>query len=250
MLVNEAARNRFVLHLEQGTTHEYDPQHPDEYSIASFTDTEIPIRVDQGGTGAAERSSPPYLNLTQLWQRIHQPRDRQPALVELHYRFALPVAAIVLALVGIPLGISTRKGGKSVGLMLSILLVFVYYILMAFGLSFAKQGRVSPIIGLWLANVLFALAGIFMLSNLSHVRTRMMFLQDAFDDIVKRWQQWRARRSHSQRPSRPSGAAPTRRAIPANPGYLRHPRLDLLFCHAARRLHGRVRHLRFLPGFG
>jgi len=200
VLVNEAARNRFVLHLEQGTTHEYDPQHPDEYSIASFTDTEIPIDIDQGGT-ALERTSPPYLNVIQLWQRIHQRRDRQPALVEMHYRFALPVAAIVLALVGIPLGISTRKGGKSVGLMLSILLVFVYYILMAFGWSFARQGRVSPIIGLWLANILFALAAIFMLSNVNHVRTRMMFIQDAFDDIVKRWQHWRARRRHSPLPS-------------------------------------------------
>jgi LPS export ABC transporter permease LptF/LPS export ABC transporter permease LptG len=201
VLVNEAARNRFVLHLEQGTTHEYDAQRPEEYSIASFTDTEIPIDIDQGGTGAAGRSSPPYLNVTQLWQRIHQPRDRQPALVELHYRLALPVAAIVLALVGIPLGISTRKGGKSVGLMLSILLVFVYYILMAFGLSFAKQGRVSPIVGLWLANTLFALAGIFMLYNVHHVGTHVLGLQDAFDDIVKRWQQWRARRSHRQRPA-------------------------------------------------
>jgi lipopolysaccharide export LptBFGC system permease protein LptF len=122
----------------------YDPSSPDEYSIASFTDTEIPILVDQGARGRQSATTPPYLNLTQLWQRIHQPRDRQPALVELNYRLALPVAAIVLALVGIPLGISTRKGGKSVGLMLSILLVFVYYILMAFGRSFAMQGRVSP----------------------------------------------------------------------------------------------------------
>jgi LPS export ABC transporter permease LptF/LPS export ABC transporter permease LptG len=197
VLVNEAARNRFVLHLEQGTTHEYDPQRPEEYSIASFTDTEIPIDIEKGGTEAAARSTPPYLSVTQLWQRIHQPRDRQPALVELHYRFALPVATIVLALVGIPLGISTRKGGKSVGLMLSLLLFFVYYILMAFGLSFAKQGRVSPVIGLWLANVLFALAGVFMLSNVHHVRTRLLGLQDAFDDIVKGWQQWRSRRSHA-----------------------------------------------------
>jgi len=201
VLVNEAARNRFVLHLEQGTTHDYDPQRPEEYSIASFTDTEIPIDIEKGGTEAAERNSPPYLNVTQLWQRIHQPRDHQPALVELHWRFALPVAAIVLALVGIPLGISTRKGGKSVGLMLSLLLFFVYYILMAFGRTFAMQGHVSPIIGLWLANVLFALVGIFMLSNVHHVRTRLLGLQDAFDDIVKRWQQWRAHRSHSPRPS-------------------------------------------------
>ena len=200
VLVNEASHNRFVLHLEQGSTHEYDPSHPDDYSIASFTDTEIPIPVDQGGAGA-QRTSPPYLNLSQLWQNIHLPGTRQPALVELHYRFALPVAAIVLALVGIPLGISTRKGGKSLGVMLSLLLFFVYYILMAFGLNFAKQGRVSPIIGLWLANALFAVAGIIMLSNLTHVRTRMMFLQDAFDNVVKRWQEMRARRSRSQRPS-------------------------------------------------
>src|SRR5208283_2327805 len=60
VLVNEASRNRFVLHLEQGTTHEYDPQRPEEYSIASFTDTEIPILVDQGGREAAERNLPPY----------------------------------------------------------------------------------------------------------------------------------------------------------------------------------------------
>ena len=199
VLVNEAARNRFVLHLEDGTTHEYDPARPDEYSIASFTGTDISFDMNQGGPGAPP-SAPQYLSLAQLWQHVRQPSERQSALVELHYRFALPVAAIVLALVGIPLGISTRKGGKSLGVMLSLLLFFVYYILMAFGLSFAKQGRVSPIVGLWLANTLFALAGIIMLSNLGRVWTRMMFLQDAYDDFMKRWKGWRARRSTSKLP--------------------------------------------------
>jgi LPS export ABC transporter permease LptF/LPS export ABC transporter permease LptG len=222
VLVNEAARNRFVLHLEQGTTHEYDPSRPDEYSVASFTDTEIPIPLEQGSTGA-ERNKPPYLNLTQLWQHIHQPFERQAALVELHYRIALPVAAIVLALVGIPLGISTRKGGKSLGVILSLLLFFVYYILMAFGRTFALQGRVSPLIGLWLANFLFALAGILMLSNLTHVRTRMMFLQDAFDSIVKHWQDWRARQS----PSRMAG-------IPAAPRQLGGRFLQILDIYVIR----------------
>ncbi len=197
VLVNEADRNRFVLHLEQGTTHEYDPQRPGEYSIASFTDTEIPIPVDQGAAGAEDRRAPPYLTFDQLRARTHQPRDRQAALVELHYRFALPVAAIVLALVGIPLGMSTRKGGKSVGLILALTLVFVYYILMGFGRSFAMQGRVSPVIGLWLANVLFALVGVLMLAHLRRVKTRLTFFQDWFDDLVIRWQHWRARRQRA-----------------------------------------------------
>ena len=50
ILVNEAARNRFVLHLEDGTTHEYDPARPDEYSIASFTGTDISLDMNQGGS--------------------------------------------------------------------------------------------------------------------------------------------------------------------------------------------------------
>ncbi len=203
-LVNEPARGRFVLHLEDGTTHDFDPNRPDEYSIAAFTNTEIPILVDQGNGGASERSTPPYLTMTQLWQRVHgtaPSKERTAAVVELNYRLALPVAAIVLALVGIPLGISTRKGGKSVGLMLSILLVFAYYILMASGWSIAKQGRVSPFIGLWTANVIFAVAGVTMLSNLSRVGRRMMFLQDAFDDIVKHWQNWRRRHGRTKPPS-------------------------------------------------
>jgi LPS export ABC transporter permease LptF/LPS export ABC transporter permease LptG len=200
VLVNEPGRNRFVLHLENGTTHEYDPSRPSEYSIASFTDTEIPIPVNQAGAGAV-RSTPPYLSLSQLWQNIHQPRERQAALVELHWRFALPAAAVVLALVGIPLGISTAKGGKSLGVMLSLLLFFAYYALMAFGRTFAMQGRVPPLVGLWLANALFAAAGIFMLLNLRHVRTRMMFLQDVFESIVKHWQDWHARWARSHRKS-------------------------------------------------
>lgn len=199
VLVNEPNRSRFVLHLEQGTQHEYDPANPDDYSVASFTDMEIPIAVDQGGT-AVQRTTPPYLNMTQLWQNLHRPASRQAALVELHYRFALPVAALVLALVGIPLGISTRKGGKSLGVMLSLLLFFVYYILMAFGWSLAKQGRLSPLVGLWLANALFAAAGIAMLFNLTHVRTRLMFLQDFLESCVKWWQEWRARRTRSLKP--------------------------------------------------
>jgi LPS export ABC transporter permease LptF/LPS export ABC transporter permease LptG len=197
ILVNEPAHDRLVLHLEQGTTHEIDPRHPEQYSVASFTDTDIPIPLDQSSAPTVERRSPPLLTAGELLSLTRNPRERQAALVEWNYRLALPVATLVLALVGIPLGLSTRKGGKAVGLMLTILLVFVYYILMAFGLNFAKQGRVSPVIGLWLANVLFGVAGILLLVNLQRVRTRMQFIQESLEDLARRWHQRRARRHPS-----------------------------------------------------
>jgi LPS export ABC transporter permease LptF/LPS export ABC transporter permease LptG len=212
VLVNEPAQNSLRLHLEQGTTHEYDPRTPQQYSITSFTDTDIPIPLGQAGTPAAEQRLPQMLTVSQLLENVRNSRGRQAALVELHYRFALPVAAIVLALVGISLGLSTRKGGKAVGLMLTILLVFVYYIIMAFGWSFAKQGRLSPAAGLWLANAVFGTTGVLMLTHLRRVRGRLHLFQEWVEGLVRHWQQRRARRRHTPLPySLPKPRMPGRR---------------------------------------
>jgi LPS export ABC transporter permease LptG/LPS export ABC transporter permease LptF len=193
VLVNEAANQRLVIHLAQGMTHEIEPQNPAQYSVVSFTDTDIPVPLDHGASPGGESQSPQLLSVEQLLKQTHSPRERQAALVELHYRFALPVASVVLALVGMALGLSTRKGGKALGFILAILLVFVYYIIMVFGLSFSKQGRLPPAIGLWLANVIFAAAGILMLSQLHTVHTRLQFVQDWMDDLGRRWQTRRSR---------------------------------------------------------
>jgi LPS export ABC transporter permease LptG len=68
-----------------------------------------------------------------------------------------------LALVGIPLGLSSKKGGKSTGFVLTIILVFAYYSASLIGVSLARQGRVSPTLGVWLSDILFFLGGAFLL---------------------------------------------------------------------------------------
>ena len=49
------------------------------------------------------------------------------ARIELHQRLALPPACFLLALIGIPLGISSRKGGKSGAFVITVALAFVYW---------------------------------------------------------------------------------------------------------------------------
>ena len=126
MLVNDPASRRLTLHLDHGTTHEIDLQRPERYSIASFTDTDIPIPLERGNETVSDWQAPLALSLPELLARVADPGQGQAARVELHYRLALPVASLVLALVGIPLGLSTRKGGKAMGLVLTIILVFLY----------------------------------------------------------------------------------------------------------------------------
>ena len=84
--------------------------------------------------------------------------------IELHRRFALPVACIMLALVGIPLGIATRKGGKSAGYVNAFFLAFFCYYMASIALiGQAKEGKLSVPVAIWLPDALFGLAGIVLL---------------------------------------------------------------------------------------
>lgn len=185
MLVNDPGQGRLVLHLEQGATHEIDPQHSETYSVASFKDTDLPIQVQEPSQAETEKRTPSTDALPVLIEAAgngRSPAAQRIARIELNYRFAIPFASLVLALVGIPLGLFSRKGGKAGGIMATIFLVFLYYVIMALGLSFAKQGRIPAGPGIWLANAVFGAAGLLMLANLRQVRLRLQFIQDWMED--------------------------------------------------------------------
>ncbi|MBZ5664483.1 MAG: LptF/LptG family permease [Acidobacteriia bacterium] len=154
------------LHLTDGSTHETDPKNPDQYQISTFETTDIPIKIPAAQNGQEhEPATLGELKVSDLLRTAQtaDPVTRRWHLIEYHRRLALPTACIVLALVGIPLGLSSKKGGKSSGFVLTILLVFLYYSISLIGVSFAKQGRLSPAAGVWLADFVFLAGGIFLL---------------------------------------------------------------------------------------
>ena len=180
-LVNDDASGRLTLYLENGATHEFDPQHEQQYSVTSFDNWEVPIV--EPGTATEQRITPSMLSPLTLLSNMHAAGDERAALVEFNYRLALPVACLVLALVAVPIGLISRKGGKAFGLMLSILLVFIYYMVIASGLNLAKEGRLHPAVGLWMANVIFGFAGVLMLRQTNRVRVGVDFLHSALEKI-------------------------------------------------------------------
>ncbi len=180
-----------TLHLEHGATHQLDPRDPLLYSVTSFTNTDIHIPMDESHPATPRLRPAPDMTLPQLVRYIRDPRYRRDGLVELNYRLALPLASLALAWVALPLGLISRKGGKAVGVMLAVLLVFIYYVIMTFGLELAKEGRLNPITGLWAANVLFALGGLIAARRLRAVHSRAERLYAA-------WERW-TDRAHGRR---------------------------------------------------
>jgi LPS export ABC transporter permease LptF/LPS export ABC transporter permease LptG len=171
ILVSESPET-LHLHLTDGSTHEIDPKIPDHYQISTFEQTDIPIPVPQADSSKEQELVPVgQMGTWDLWRQASHQKDPALArwyLIEFHRRLALPTSCLVLALVGIPLGLSSKKGGKSTGFVLAILLVFAYYSASLVGVSLARQGRLSPGFGVWLANIVFFLGGAFLLWRAEH----------------------------------------------------------------------------------
>jgi LPS export ABC transporter permease LptF/LPS export ABC transporter permease LptG len=155
------------LHLINGSTHESIPRQPEHYSISTFGESDLPIVLPAVQNKNSREMAPiPELTTSELLRRARNDPDPLKSRwyhIEFHRRLALPTACIVLALIGIPLGLSAKKGGKATGFVLTIILVFIYYFISLFGVTLARQGRVAPGLGVWLANVIFFATGVLLL---------------------------------------------------------------------------------------
>jgi len=159
------------MDLTDGSRHDTNANNPNEYDISTFRATELPIQTGQQDEAHLSRRDTPThaLPLHELRELAHTGSltDARPYQIELYSRFAGPTACLVLMLVGVPLGMSSRRGGKGSGFVLTLALVFLYYILSASGIALARQGKLSTMLGVWGANIIFGVAGVVLIQQIS-----------------------------------------------------------------------------------
>ena len=158
------------MELANGSRHDISITDPNQYDISTFISTELPMQTGQQEEDShlSRRDTPMHaLGMRELWSLAHAPGDSRPYLIELNYRFAFPTACLVLMLVGVPLGLSSKRGGKGAGFVVTLGLVFIYYFLSIIGVALARQGRVPASLGVWGANILFTIAGLLLIQQIS-----------------------------------------------------------------------------------
>ena len=153
-----------LMRLRDGAEYDTVAGQPDQYKVSTFQSTDLPLPLTQQSDVHLGRMDTAIyaMPMGALEKRTHG-ADARRFQIELQSRFSYPAACLVLMLVGVPLGVISRRGGKSSGFVFTLLLVVVYYVLSYTGLSLARQSKLSPFLGVWLANIVFAAAGSFLL---------------------------------------------------------------------------------------
>ncbi|MBW7997990.1 MAG: LptF/LptG family permease, partial [Candidatus Glassbacteria bacterium] len=83
--------------------------------------------------------------------------------VEWWKKISIPFASIVFVLLGVPLGIISRKGGAGVSIAISMSVFLVYWVLLIAGETLADRHLLSPFWAMWSPNVLFLAVGLWLL---------------------------------------------------------------------------------------
>ncbi len=169
------------LNLIHAENHLWDSRKPDRYDLTANNVQRMRLPDRSGDAATTYVRSFREMNLRELFEQARvtgtaMARTRQKttadlrenyalAHVEIHKKFAIPFACLVFGVLGLPLGITNRRGGKSSGFSLSVVIILVYYIMLNNGEQLAATGKLQPWISMWTPNILLLALGIYLLGR-------------------------------------------------------------------------------------
>ena len=88
---------------------------------------------------------------------------------ELQWRLAIPISAIVLVLLAVPLSFVDPRAGRSLNLIFALLIYIIYNNMLSIFQAWVTQGRISEWIGLWPVHALFSLLCLYLYYRRNHL---------------------------------------------------------------------------------
>jgi len=203
---------RLWLDLADAVEHTTERLQPKIYRVNRSERLSILVHESRSATDGRVEKGVRLQTLPELWRNAHRtepypPERRRLLWVEIHKKFAIPLACLVFALAGLPLGITNRRGGRGSGFAISLAIILGYYLLFNTGENWAEDGRISPTLAMWLPNLILALFGAAFFFRREQERRGWR----------ERWAEYRARR---RGPGRSSGSPAPAGAVPSRAGAL------------------------------
>ena len=86
--------------------------------------------------------------------------------VEVHKKYAIPIACIIFVLIGAPLAVRFPRGGIGMVIAASLTIFAIYYMSLIGGESLGDRGAIAPFVGPWAPNLLFGAIALWALSRI------------------------------------------------------------------------------------
>lgn len=155
------------LKLIQGTSDEPDPKDPSKMYKLNFKTYDLPLNTDNLQESNVPGKKPKDMTVRELRSEIERLgqagiKATYPLSAEIHHKFAISMAGFVFLLIGVPLGITSRRSHRSVNYGLSLGIMALYWSVLIAGKAIAQKGLAPPFLCLQTANCLVAAAGVFL----------------------------------------------------------------------------------------
>lgn len=158
-----------TLQLIDGAIHQPNPEKENEYSITKFT--KLALRMPTQEENNLRVFTPREMTLAELKLKIKEAIEKKlefaPLQTEKHLRISVAFAPFVFIVLGTALGVPLKKGGKSISIGISIIIIIIYYGLLVLSTSLASQGFLFPFFLVWIPNLLALAVGLPLLFRLA-----------------------------------------------------------------------------------
>ncbi len=166
IVVSDRNEGKLELHLRNGSVHEFSADDPGRYSLSAFGERDFPVDIKSAEGDRISDPGVPGRGMFALWRERKTQRE---ADVEFHRRIALPLACVCFALLAMPIGARPRRGGRAAGFLITLVLITGYYLTFTIGATLGRQGAIPVWAGIWVANLVAAALGIFLLPRLERM---------------------------------------------------------------------------------
>src|SRR6266508_666245 len=163
-LLIDRAKQTVQLLLEGGTRNTTYAKKPEEFEGDTFGTLVLNLDAQTVFPRAEVIKGDNEMTIAELRAKIAENAktgDRSYSqLFTIQQKYSIPVACLVLSLIGVALGVSIRRDGKLGTIALGIGVIFVYYVLLYSSRAAALGGSLSPTLAPWIVNLLLGAAGV------------------------------------------------------------------------------------------
>jgi LPS export ABC transporter permease LptF/LPS export ABC transporter permease LptG len=164
-IVIQKERQSVRLELADGTEHSFVTVSPRDYRQSRFITLGFDLPFDEFFPKLPLAKGDREMTLGELQAEIGKRRGQGQAekewgrfAVEWHKKFAIPTACFVFGLLGLGLSLGSKKEARSAAFALSIVVIFIYYVLIRLGEQAGDTGLLSPFLAMWSANIVLGVA--------------------------------------------------------------------------------------------